>query len=59
LNTIFEHDNCEAIKIHYYAKSNSENDFTFKTQEISRHFNDKAKMRKRIVNFHDCQPLKV
>ena len=62
LNTIFEHDNCEAIKIHYY-KNNGQNDFTFKTQEISRHFNDgvksKAKMRKRIVNFHYCQPLKV
>lgn len=63
LNTVFEHGNCEAIKIHYYENINGENNFTFKTQEISRHFNDgvksKAKMRKRIVNFHDCQPLKV
>ncbi|MER0439386.1 AbiH family protein [Emticicia sp. W12TSBA100-4] len=57
LNTIFEHDNCESIKIHYYQKSETENDFLSKTQEISRHFKDKAKMRKRIVNFKDCSPL--
>ncbi|PWK26785.1 abortive infection AbiH-like protein [Arcicella aurantiaca] len=57
LNTIFEHDNCEAIKIHYYENANGENDYTYKTQEISRHFNDKAKMRKRIVNFSECQAL--
>ena len=62
LNTIFEHKKCEAIKIHYY-ENNGQNDFTFKTQEISRHFNDgvksKAKMRERIVDFTGCQPLKV
>lgn len=57
LNTIFEHDNCVSIKIHYYQKSEKENDFLSKTQEISRHFKDKAKMRKRIVNFKDCSPL--
>ena len=57
LNTIFEHDNCVSIKIHYYQKSETENDFLSKTQEISRHFKDKAKMRKRIVNFKDCKPL--
>lgn len=63
LNTIFEHKKCEAIKIHYYENSKGENDFTFKTQEISRHFNDgvksKAKMRERIVDFLHCQPLTV
>lgn len=57
LNTIFEHDNCESIRIHYYQKSETEDDFLSKTQEISRHFKDKAKMRKRIVNFKDCKPL--
>lgn len=57
LNTIFEHDNCESIKIHYYQKSETENDFLIKTQEISRHFNDKAKMRDRIVDFTKCKPL--
>lgn len=57
LNTIFEHDNCKKIKIHYYQKSETENDFITKTQEISRHFKDKAKMRARIVNFKECNPL--
>ncbi len=57
LNTIFEHDNCEKIKIHYYQKSEKENDFITKTQEISRHFKDKAKMRARIVDFTKCKPL--
>jgi hypothetical protein len=57
LNTIFEHENCEAIKIHYYE--NGENDYIHKTQEISRHFNDKAKMRKRIVDFSECFKLVI
>jgi hypothetical protein len=59
LNTIFEHDNCEAIKIHYYENAKGENDFTYKTQEISRHFNDKAKakMRKRIIDLSNCKAL--
>lgn len=57
LNTIFEHDNCEAIKIHYYKNANEENDYTYKTQEILRHFNDKTKMRKRITDFSSCQAL--
>jgi hypothetical protein len=33
------------------------NDFTEKTQEISRHFSDKRKMREKIINFQDCVPL--
>ncbi len=57
LNTIFEHDNCQSIKIHYYEKNETENDFMTKTQEISRHFKDKAKMRARIVDFTKCKPL--
>lgn len=59
LSTIFEHDNCHTIKIHYYkwGAGMNENDFTSKTQEISRHFKDKAKMRDRIVDFTKCKPL--
>ena len=57
LSTIFQHDNCKSIKIHYYAKSDTENDFFSKTQEISRHFRDKAKMRKLIVNFRECDSI--
>jgi Bacteriophage abortive infection AbiH len=57
LSTIFQHDNCKSIKIHYHAKSETENDFFSKTQEISRHFRDKAKMRRLIVNFRDCDSI--
>lgn len=57
LSTIFQHDNCESIKIHYHAKSETKNDFFSKTQEISRHFRDKAKMRRLIVNFRNCDSM--
>lgn len=59
LNSIFEHDNCEKIKIFYYQKTKDENDFFEKTQEISRHFRpiNKGRMRNKIVPFEDCKPL--
>jgi hypothetical protein len=59
LNTIFEHKNCEKIKIYYYQKSKTENDYFEKTQEISRHFNalGKSKMRKTIAPFSESVPL--
>lgn len=51
LNTIFEQPNCEKIKIFYYQKSQTENDYFEKTQEISRHFkaSEKGNMRTKIV----------
>lgn len=53
LNTIFEHDNCKAIKIFHYEKSPTDNDYFEKTQEISRHFkaSKKGEMRMKIVPF--------
>lgn len=53
LNTIFEHENCKAIKIFHYEKSPIENDYFEKTQEISRHFkaSKKGEMRLKIVPF--------
>ena len=59
LNSIFEHINCREIRIFYHKKSETENDFFEKTQEISRHFkaNRKADMRKMIVPFSNCTPL--
>ena len=50
LNMIYEHVNCKSIKIFYYGNK-SENNYTKLTQEISRHFNDKGVMRKKIVPF--------
>lgn len=59
LNTIFEHRNCKAIKIFYYQKSETENDYFEKTQEISRHFksSSKAEMRNKIISFDRSCPL--
>lgn len=59
LNTIFEHHNCKAIKIYYYQKSETENDYFEKTQEISRHFkaSGKGDMRTKIVPFSQSVPL--
>ena len=59
LNTIFEHPNCKAIKIYYYQKSETENDYFEKTQEISRHFKAsmKREMRKKIVSFTKSIPM--
>jgi hypothetical protein len=59
LNTVFEHQNCKAIKIYYYQKSETENDYFEKTQEISRHFKASGKidMRKKIITFNQSEPL--
>lgn len=51
LNQIFEHTNCKSIKIYYHKQSETENDFTDKTYEISRHFKDKTMLRKKLVPF--------
>lgn len=53
LNTLFEHPNCEHIKIFHYERSATENDYFEKTQEISRHFkaSKKGEMRLKIVPF--------
>ncbi len=50
LNHIFEHDKCKSIKI-FYHKSNKL-DVVY---EISRHFNDKAKLRSRVVGLSICE----
>lgn len=53
LSYIFEHENCNKIKIHYY---NSYENYQQTAMEISRHFNDKIKMRDKILSFDLCQP---
>jgi len=53
LKTIFEHNNCVAIKnFHYKTLENEarEEDF-YKRLAISRHFEDKVKMRDRLLPF--------
>jgi len=56
LNEVFEHDHCKSIKI-FYHKDNDKNDFTEKTYEIYRHFNNKGMARKKIVPFPLCRPM--
>ncbi len=46
LSSIFCHENCKSIRIFYHT----EEDYRNKTYEISRHFNNKDLMRRRIVN---------
>ena len=49
LNMIFEHDHCKSIKIFYYQGKNGRNNFKELSHDISKHFNNKAIMRKKIV----------
>lgn len=51
LKEIFENEKCISIKIFYYKRIDGSNDYTEKTMEISRHFEDKGLMRKKIVPF--------
>lgn len=56
LNTIFEHKYCCSIKV-FYHKKNEDDNYTDIIQNISRHFDDKQKMRSLVVNKTLCQPL--
>ena len=56
LNMIFEHANCKSIKIYYHEAANG-NNYENLTQEISRHFKDKASMRRKIVSFDNSEPM--
>lgn len=59
LNSIFCHQNCRGIRIFYYKRSENENDYFEKTQEISRHFTieHKNRMRNLIVPQSASLPL--
>ncbi|MGA6121644.1 AbiH family protein [Sphingobacterium anhuiense] len=57
LNMIFEHDNCAAIKPYYWQKDANTSNYLEITQNISRHFRNKQKMRNRVVNKEFCAPL--
>lgn len=57
LNTIFEHENCVSIKLFYHKKSDESDNYSDIIRNISRNFNDKAKMRDKVVNKKYCEPL--
>jgi hypothetical protein len=58
LNTIFEHDNCASIKLFFHQRSEENDNYSDIIRNISRNFNDKAKMRDRVVNKNYCEPLR-
>jgi|TARA_R110002051_G_scaffold322762_1_gene414079 hypothetical protein len=57
LNNIFEHKNCRGIKVFYHQKEDGSDNYLDIIQNISRHFNDKQSMRRKIVNKHFSIPL--
>ncbi|NJB35228.1 AbiH family protein [Croceivirga sp. JEA036] len=57
LNTMFEHNNCASIKLFYHQKENEVDNYSDIVRNISRNFNDKAKMRDRVVNKKYCEQL--
>lgn len=58
LNTIFEHENCASIKLFYHQKEENIDNYSDIVRNISRNFNDKAKMRDRVVNKNYCEQLR-
>lgn len=56
LNLIFEHKNCKGIKIYYYANEQGDN-FNELTEEISRHFSNKAALRAKVLPKPLCVPM--
>ena len=56
LNTIFENENCKSIKVYYYKDVDNDN-FKDLTQNISRHFDNKKLMRKKLVDKSLCSEL--
>lgn len=57
LNTIFEHENCISIKIFYYQETIEKDYYLDTYKNISRNFNNKAKLRDRVVNKAFSKPL--
>ncbi|MFC4095510.1 AbiH family protein [Euzebyella saccharophila] len=57
LKEIFEHENCLSIKVYFYKREDGSDDYTDKSYEISRHFEDKGLMRKKLVPKGQSEPL--
>lgn len=57
LNTIFEHPNCISIKPCYYQKDDGTDNFRELTQNISRNFNDMARMRDVVACKEYCDRI--
>lgn len=49
LNMVFEHDNCNSVDIFYRKRVNGSDSFNEISEEISRQFRNKQKLRKRVL----------
>lgn len=50
LKEIFEHPNCDNIRVFFYERENGSDSFEDTALEISRHFTDKQLMRRKMIN---------
>ena len=57
LNTLFEHKNCNAIKIYYHKRRDDTDNYFDVYSNISRNFNNKQLMRKVVINKEDSESL--
>lgn len=57
LNTIFEHRNCISIKPCYYQKDDGTDNYRELIQNISRNFNDMARMRDIVACKEHCNKI--
>jgi len=61
LNTIFEHKHCVFIKLFYHTKKDGKeilgDNFKDLSMNISRHFDDKKELRRKVVSKDNCCPL--
>lgn len=57
LHTIFEHSNCESIKLCYYRKEDGTDNYLEMVQNISRNFVRMERMRDVVVPKPQCEPL--
>lgn len=54
---IFDHENCKSVKILHHKRTDCTTDFFDKTINLGRHFTDKGRMRKLIVNFNEADVI--
>jgi hypothetical protein len=58
LSTLFNHQNCVSIKPFYHKKEDGTDNYSDIVKNISRHFNNKASLRDKVVNKTYCEPLR-
>jgi len=57
LKEIFDHENCKSVRIFHYTNEHGQNDFFDKSINLGRHFSNKGRMRKLVVNFNETDAI--